>query len=129
MDMCEIWQQYANEMTGDSAWIALRWLEEDGRKLVAAQQAITNLEIVKDRDNGITDEMIARAKETPIDSVVEFTRGKTRAWCHDDNNPSMYHGTRTNTAVCPVCDKKFDPIAVLMTRDGMNFPDAVRSLI
>lgn len=79
-------------------------------------------------DNEVTDEMIERARRYPVELLVEFKRGKTRAWCHDDRNPSMYHANRLNLCICPVCDKKFDSIAVLMQRDGLTFHEAVRRL-
>jgi hypothetical protein len=76
----------------------------------------------------ITPQMIAAARDVPITELVEFVRGKTMAWCHNDKRPSAFHGTKFNIVVCPVCDKKFDTIGVLMKRDGMSFVDAVRSL-
>lgn len=82
----------------------------------------------KPAGNGITDDMIQAAKQYPINQIVEFMRGKARAFCHDDKVPSAFHGTRNNTLECPVCDKHFDPVSVLMMRDGMSFPAAVRFL-
>jgi len=76
----------------------------------------------------ITDEQIELAKATPITNVIEFKRGKATAWCHEDRNPSMYHGTRKNVAVCPVCDRKFNAVDVLMDRDGLTFVEAVVQL-
>lgn len=126
LNNCKSWAKFVNE-GGESADIAAIWLEEDGRKLVAVQDAIKNLSTTV-ADNGITDEMIARAKSFPVDKLIDFTRGKCHAFCHEDKNPSMFHGTRLNLAVCPVCDKKFDPIAILMQRDGMSFIAAVKEL-
>lgn len=82
----------------------------------------------KVKGDEITDDMIERARRYPVEMLVEFKRGKTRAWCHDDRNPSAFHGTRTNTVQCPVCGQSFDSIAVLMQRDGLPFADAVRQL-
>ena len=78
--------------------------------------------------NELTDSMIEQAREVPITSVVDFNKGKATAWCHADKNPSLTHMTRTNTAWCASCGIYFDPIKVLMTRDGMTFPTAVRYL-
>lgn len=77
---------------------------------------------------GITDEMIEQARAYPVANLIEFTRGKCVAFCHEDKNPSMYHATRINKANCPVCNESFDSIAVLMKRDGMDFKSAVKSL-
>lgn len=126
---CQAWADYVNRNPESlSTLVALEWLEDDARALVEIQDAIANLEKIKDATNGITPEMISRARDYPVDSLVDFKRGKTAAWCHEDRNPSMYHGTRTNTAVCPVCDKKFDSIGILMERDGLSFIDAVNNL-
>ena len=76
----------------------------------------------------ITDDMIEMARAYPVSRLIEFSHGKAKAWCHEDKNPSMYHATRGNFACCPVCDKKFDSIAVLMDRDGMTFKAAVTQL-
>lgn len=76
----------------------------------------------------ITDEMIETARRYPVMNLVEFYRGKATAWCHDDRRPSLYHGTRNNIVVCPVCDKKFNPIDILIHRDGMSFTEAVKRL-
>lgn len=79
-------------------------------------------------DQQITDEMIERSRQYPVNQLIEFHRGKAKAWCHEDRNPSMYYGNRKNVAVCPVCDKKFGPIDILMQRDGYSFKDAVKAL-
>ena len=76
----------------------------------------------------VTEEMIEQARMYPITNLVEFNNGKCIAWCHDDKKPSMFHGWRKNLAICPVCDKKFGPIDVLIKRDGYKFYDAVREL-
>jgi hypothetical protein len=79
--------------------------------------------------NQVTDEMKEHARWIPIDSVVDFDRNKKAlAWCHSDNRPSLYIASRLNLACCPVCDKRFNPIEVLMSRDGYKFYDAVRAL-
>ena len=76
----------------------------------------------------ITESDIDAARSTPVTAVIEFTKGRAKAWCHDDRNPSLYYATRTNKAVCPVCDRYFDAIGVLMERDGLSFVDAVKVL-
>lgn len=76
----------------------------------------------------IDDAMIESARRVPVDRIVEFKRRKATAWCHMDKNPSLVLLDRLGIAWCPVCDKKFDAIGVLMTRDGMDFKDAVKEL-
>lgn len=80
------------------------------------------------QETGLSEEMIEAARRFPVDRLVEFTRGKATAWCHEDRNPSLYHGTRRNVAVCPVCNRTFNPIDILMDRDGLSFAEAVKAL-
>lgn len=118
------------------------WLENGGVNAAFVEPEICDLLIEKcqlikevqfmktemNREPEITDEMIERARQVPVPHLIEFRRGKATAWCHEDRNPSLYFGSRTNKAVCPVCDKKFGPIDILMQRDGMSFKEAVKGL-
>ena len=82
----------------------------------------------KEGGSKITEEMIERARNYPVSRLIRFRHGKATAWCHEDKNPSLYHATRQNRANCPVCDKSFDAIGVLMSRDGCTFAAAVEML-
>ena len=116
------------EGTPDNVYFSLRqysFLAEKRSKVKQELGAIKNVTIHKP---GITDDMIEQARNYPIGQLVEFTRGKAQAFCHEDKNPSAYHATRVNRINCPVCGKSFDPIGVLMERDGMSFKEAVTTL-
>ena len=77
----------------------------------------------------ITDDMIAAAKAYPIERLVDFSReGKAEAWCHQDKRPSLSWHRKANRAHCFPCNQSFNPVDVLMTRDGMTFVDAVKAL-
>lgn len=78
--------------------------------------------------NVITDEMIQQAREYPITELIEFTRGKALAFCHEDKTPSLSYHKAANRAHCFPCNKSFDAIGVLMERDKMSFTSAVRYL-
>jgi hypothetical protein len=79
--------------------------------------------------NGIDDMMIDNARQADVRSVIQFDRNKkAKAWCHNDKRPSLYYGDRIKKVICPVCNKKFSALDVLMDRDGYTFIDAVRSL-
>jgi len=99
-----------------------------GKKLVELGKLNKRAMLKKTSGDLINDDMIAQAKDYPVEQLVEFARGKAKAWCHPDKNPSMYHANRTNRVNCPVCDKSFGPIDVCIERDGMTFVDAVRYL-
>ena len=83
---------------------------------------------IKSSGDDVTDDDIQEARKYPIGKLVEFKRGKIACPFHDDKNPSAFHGTRTNTLVCPVCAKTWDSISILQQRDGYQFLDAVRQL-
>jgi len=116
------------EGTPDNEYFSLcqySFLSEKRAKVKQELRAIKNVTI---RKPGLTDEMIEQARNYPVDKLIEFTRGTAIAFCHDDKRPSMFYGTRTNTAQCPVCCKSFDSISILMERDGMPFKEAVTNL-
>ena len=76
----------------------------------------------------INDADIESAKQYPVGSLINFQNGVSIAWCHNDKKPSLWYASRRNLAICPVCDKKFNPIDILMGRDGMTFIEAVKNL-
>lgn len=97
-------------------------------ELAKEQRALLLAVKHKDTPGGITDEMVQAARHYPVARLIDFQRGKSRAWCHEDQNPSLFLAPRINKAVCPVCAKYFSSIDVLMGRDGLSFPEAVRRL-
>lgn len=77
----------------------------------------------------ITDEEIVEARQVSIEMLVEFDRSrKTRCPFHDDKSPSAYMG-RNNRLICPVCNKMWSTIDILVDRDGMTFKQAVKYLV
>ena len=82
----------------------------------------------KESTDRITDEQIEQARAYPIDKLIEFTRGKALAPCHDDNAPSLSHDRKRNRATCFVCNKSFNPIDYIIMTDGLKFADAVKQL-
>jgi hypothetical protein len=112
----------------ESEYFALFSISDLGIKRAKVKMELRSIKNVTINKPGITDEMIQTARDYPITQLIEFTRGKAIAFCHEDRNPSMYHQTRLNRACCPVCDKSFDPISVLVERDGMTFKSAIHQL-
>lgn len=78
----------------------------------------------------VTQEMIDRANAVRIDEIVEFRNGMVRCINpdHEDKNPSMYHATKVNRAMCQGCGASYDAIGVIMKTEGLKFKDAVRRL-
>ena len=76
----------------------------------------------------ITNNMIQRAREQPIEELLPHPVKKKMTNCfnHQDKHPSM--GIKNNKAHCFVCDKTWDTIAVVQEIKGFVFSDAVRFL-
>lgn len=76
---------------------------------------------------GITPEMIDQARQYPITSIIEFSKGRYRC-CpfHEDRNPSM--ALYENHVHCFVCNRTWDSISVTMALDGVTFREAVLAL-
>lgn len=76
---------------------------------------------------GITPEMIDQARQYPVTSIIEFTKGRYRC-CpfHEDNNPSM--ALYENHVHCFVCNRTWDSISATMALDGVTFREAVLAL-
>ena len=111
--------------------VAMHWITENIKEAQELGRRVAQKKrkpLTSANSDEITPEMITAARGVPITELVEFVRGKAMCWSHPDKRPSMFHGTKFNIVVCPVCDKKFDTIGVLMKRDGYSFVDAVRSL-
>ena len=80
-------------------------------------------------ESGITDEMVEAARAYPIEELIDFSSfGRTEAFCHVSDSPSLAHLPDGNRAYCHVCSRVFNPIDVLIVRDGMTFVDAVKTL-
>lgn len=81
------------------------------------------------RKNEVTPEMIARAKEHPIENIIlDVVRGKAHCISgeHQDKNPSMQ--VKNNRVHCFSCDFKGDVIDVVKKLYGWSFHESVRHL-
>lgn len=111
----------------DGSEVAMLWFWEAAEE---AQYLLERAEFIA-RKKGIDTEIpldVESARAYPIEELIDFTRGKATAWCHCDKTPSLTLDRKRNRAKCWPCDKSFDPIAVLMERDGMGFVQAVKFL-
>lgn len=81
----------------------------------------------KTREGGITPDMIERAKDYPIASLIEVDRaGKAKCINHNDKHPSM--DCRKNFVYCYSCGYSADAIGVYQKIHGVGFIDAVKAL-
>jgi len=76
---------------------------------------------------GISPEMIEQARQYPITSIIEFSKGRYRC-CpfHEDRNPSM--ALYENHVHCFVCNRTWDSISATMALDDVTFREAVLAL-
>ena len=77
-------------------------------------------------ETGITEDMIERARNYPIEKLIEAKRSFALCPFHDDKHPSLY--LRNNFYHCFTCKASGDTISLLMNRDGLSFPEAVEAL-
>lgn len=82
----------------------------------------------KSKIQGITDDDIETARAYPIETLVDLKGNRCIAFCHDSDTHSMKYNNSSNTLTCFVCNKTFNPIDVLMERDGFAFIEAVEEL-
>ena len=77
---------------------------------------------------GVTDDERERAKQYPIEHLVESKRGMARCLSGtlEDRNASMQ--TTGNYAYCHACGFKADVITLYMKVRGVSFVDAVRAM-
>ena len=79
--------------------------------------------------NEISDGMIENARRHPIVKIIEFNaKGFAKCFAHEERTPSLHRYERGNVGHCFSCAKTFDPISILMLRDGLTFADAIRAL-
>lgn len=79
--------------------------------------------------NEVTQEMIDRAKDHPIENLIDIPRGKMICclW-HDEKTPSMHLSKHNRLRCYGACGKSFDSIDTYRQLHGVSFHDAVRSL-
>jgi hypothetical protein len=74
----------------------------------------------------ITDEMIDRAKEYPIEQLIEVKRNLALCINHSERKPSM--NCKNNFAYCHSCGWSGDTISIKMKLTDCTFIEAVKSL-
>jgi len=85
----------------------------------------------KKETNGITDEMIERAKDSPMEELLEqygyqVKLHRTRCPVHGGKNPTSF-SVKDNRGVCH-CGWRGDTIALLMELEKCSFVEAVKRL-
>lgn len=105
--------------------------DEDLKKAANLSKAILGLtntiQVLEGKRDGITEDMVARAKEFPLHKVVDVSpQGFALCVAHSDRSPSMY--CKGNFAHCFSCGFTDDTIGVYMKKNDANFAEAVGAL-
>jgi hypothetical protein len=108
--------------------LLLNRITEARRKVGRAQFDLKRLRPQVRSNSGLTDDMIERAREYPIDSLLPGPVKHNKALCpfHDDKNPSMQ--VSGNYAWCFACNRGWNPIDFVMELRGCDFKEAVTYL-
>lgn len=136
----------ARERHSRKEWAERETAKEIAKLLVGpgideASRHLTRLYSLSDHINGrleegrLTEDMINRAREFPIEALVEGMRrvGRNYSACcplpgHDDTSPSFTVYSDGRGFYCFGCCRGGDAIAFVQERHGFNFPAAVRYL-
>jgi hypothetical protein len=107
------------------------WFSEQLRKctsrLVKYQNELYFTRPVTKSSDGITGDMIERAKQYPFEHLMELKKNMARCPFHNDRDPSF--SVNNNYGRCfGACGWHGDTIAFVMAKEGLTFPQAVRRL-
>lgn len=136
-------------MLEELAWSEIVWLEtwkktqgEMNKAFVSSQlEQIENTQTRLNKrlkfmleptmDGDVTDIMIEQAREYPVSSLFDdIVRGRVIPFCHSSNNYTAQVGEGgKNFMYCHKCKQAFNPIDILVVRDGYSFTDAVKRLV
>lgn len=73
---------------------------------------------------------ILKAKEYPIERLIEFKQGKACCLWHNEKDPSLHYYREQNVVYCfGGCGKSFDAIDVVRQIRGCSFSEAVKLLL
>ena len=114
----------------DGSELALQWAWEAIDELLYLFKHAGYSEVKREdrKQNQITDEMKQRALDYPITSLIEFRANKAMAFCHADKTPSLTYFAKNNKCWCPVCNKAFNSIDIVMYQEECSYFEAIRSL-
>ncbi len=93
------------------------------------EKLLREVRYLKGTEEQITPEMIARAKEHPLEQLLDTKGKKGNVSCpfHKDLKPS-FQITKKNTWTCHSCKEFGDPIDLYMKLNNVPFLTAVRAL-
>ena len=102
------------------------YIPEIEKEIVKLEREINFIVNGSQQKSNITPEMIEQARQYPLESLIEVTRGMALCPFHGDHHPSM--GIKHNRAYCFACGWKGDSIAVYQKLHHTSFIEAVKAL-
>lgn len=84
-------------------------------------------DISEDRPLDISQSDIEKARDVPIDHLLDSVKGFALCPIHDDHKPSMY--IKNGFGYCFTCNEVVDSIRLLMVRNHLTFKEAVGRLV
>lgn len=76
----------------------------------------------------IDSEMVAVAKAVPVDTLLEFHQGYALCLWHEEEKPSLHHHAASNRVKCFSCGFGGSAVDIIMKKEGLDFPSAVKFL-
>lgn len=77
---------------------------------------------------GVNQAEIDRAREYPIDTMIDFRRGVANCLWHNEKTASLHYYEKDNHVHCFGCGKSADSIDVYRQLNGTDFISAVKAL-
>jgi hypothetical protein len=134
-DLTDRYRRYERSRAADQPYVERAFIasyipddEKRIEKLKRQTRALLSTEEGKIQKDGITPDMIDRARDYPIESLIGTNgrRGNVLCIAHEETNPSM--SLKGNRARCFSCGYFGDTIDVYMKLHGVGFVEAVRAL-
>lgn len=126
-----VYLEYEKSSENDEPVESRRLMLECGniKALEKARDSILarNYHTPSETNMGLTDEQIVRAREYPLEKLIETNRaGYVICPFHEDTKPSLW--VKRGYGYCFSCGESCDSIKWLMSVEKMSFMDAVRKL-
>lgn len=110
-----------NDFDGAEIWAKI-CIESSNEKIKKYERKLQKYIVISDDPN------IERAKDYPIDELMEFRRGFALCPFHNEKTASFKYYKETNTGHCFGCGKSADAIDVAMAVWQVDFPTALGKL-
>lgn len=120
LDACASWAEQKDKTFSHTALVHIGELEMKLHKLTR------DAKILEGREEGITPELIAKARTYPLTDLLKSRNGMALCPFHDDKTASM--DIRKNFYHCYGCGEQGDVLDYVMKTEWLSFKEAVKRL-